>query len=371
MSGSLNRLTLTDRLRHVRALTIKECRQIVRDKTALLLGIVLPLILIILFGYGLSFDIAGIRLGIVDQAHSPQTQAAVQAISHNQTFDVVRLTSRKAGDEAVKKFEIEALLVFERFSGQPRAQLLVNGIDAPRANMVSAAVMGAVMTAQSVQGMPSVGVQVVPRIWFNESNNSRWYLVPGLFVVVLTLIGCMMTSFVVAREWERGTMEALLATPVSPAAFLISKSLPYFVLGLFGWALCMAAAVFLYGVPIRGSFWLIFVSSALYLLFGLGLGLVISAATRSQFLASQITVLASFLPAVILSGFIFDLNSAPRWADIGAHLLPPVYFLELLKVGFLTGGMTSLVMKNFVILTGFTIAVFVAAYRLSAKRLRK
>lgn len=366
----MNELSLSDRLRHISALCQKECRQILRDKSALLLGIVLPLILIVLFGYGLSFDIAGIRFGIVDNERTAQTEAVTGSLSNNKTFSVTRLRSRTQADSALETFDIEALLVFEKVSGRIQAQLLVNGIDAPRANMVSGAVMGAVMTAQSVQGMPVTGVQVVSRVWFNESVNSRWYLVPGLFVIVLTLTGCMMTSLVVAREWERGTMEALLATPVSPMAFLLSKSLPYFVLGMCGWGLCMGAALILYGVPIRGSLTLILISSALYLLIGLGLGLVISGVTRSQFLASQITVLVSFLPAVILSGFIFDLRSAPHWADVIAHLLPPVYFLELLKVGFLTGAMTDLVIKNLSILLVFAVVIFGAAYVGCRKRLR-
>ncbi len=366
----MHELTFADRLRHVNALCQKEFRQILRDKSALLLGIVLPLILIVLFGYGLSFDIAGIRVGVLDRERTAQTEAVVESISHNKTFRVTRLMSRHEADRALETFEVEALLVFERVSGQIRAQLLVNGIDAPRANMVSGAVMGAVLTAQSVQGVGTAGVEVVSRVWFNESVNSRWYLVPGLFVIVLTLTSCMMTSLVVAREWERGTMEALLATPVSPLAFLLSKSLPYFVLGMCGWGLCMGASLFLYGVPVRGSLTLILGASALYLLIGLGLGLVISSVTRSQFLASQITVLVSFLPAVILSGFIFDLRSAPHWADAMAHLLPPVYFLELLKVGFLTGGMTDLVIKNLLILAAFAIVIFTAAYCNCRKRLR-
>lgn len=166
-------------------------------------------------------------------------------------------------------------------------------------------------------------------------------------------------------------MEAMIATPASPSAILASKTIPYFCLGMLGWLLCMGAAYFIYEVPIRGGFGIILASSALYLLVGLGLGLVISGVTRSQFLASQITVLASFLPAVILSGFIFDLRSAPAWADAMAHCLPPVYYLEVLKVGFLTGGMQELVFKNMVILALFAAAAFAASYRLCQKRLRK
>ena len=247
---------------------------------------------------------------------------------------------------------------------------MVDGIDAPRATMIVNAVSGAAGIAMAGES-DGAGIIVVPRIWFNESVISTWYLVPGLFVIVLTLTGCMMTSLVLAREWERGTMEAMIATPASPSAILVSKTFPYFCLGMLGWALCMSAAYFLYEVPVRGSFWIILGSSALYLLMGLGLGLMISGVTRSQFLASQVTVLVSFLPAVILSGFIFDLRSAPAWADVMAHCLPPAYYLEVLKVGFLTGGMEDLVLKNMVILSLFAAVAFAASYRLCQKRLRK
>ncbi len=364
-------------LTHAWALSVKECRQIARDKSALLLGIVLPVVLIVLFGYGLSFDVRNVRLGIVRPALSAQTSLVSHAMEANATFEVTFFEDRTPAMQALERFEVEALLVFEETGGVTRAQLLVDGIDAPRATMAANAVNGALSTAmQAASGASDAGsaaaggVEVVSRVWFNESVQSRWYLVPGLFVVVLTITGCMMTSLVIAREWERGTMEALMATPASSLAFLISKTIPYFILGMAGWALCLAAALFLYEVPLRGSLTVIFLASALYLLMGLGLGLVISSVTRSQFLASQITVLVSFLPAVLLSGFIFDLRTAPAWAESFAYLLPPAYFMELLRIGFLTGGMAQTVAKDLLILAAFALAAFAVAWRHCRKRLR-
>ena len=358
-------------LTHLWALSAKECRQIARDKSALLLGIVLPVVLIILFGYGLTFDVKNVRLGIVSTGESAMASLVSESLSANDVFDVHFFTARKPAMRALERFEIEALLVFEQNAGGSAVQLLVDGIDAPRATMAANAVNGAFAAVLAAHGFQNSGIEVVPRVWFNESVQSRWYLVPGLFVVVLTITGCMMTSLVIAREWERGTMEAMIATPISPLAFLASKTLPYFLLGMIGWGLCLCAAVFLYGVPLRGSLTVIFASSALYLLMGLGLGLVISSVTRSQFLASQITVLVSFLPAVLLSGFIFDLRTAPGWAESFAYLLPPAYFLEVLKIGFLTGGMHSIVLRDLLILLVFALAAFVVAYRHCRKRLRQ
>lgn len=359
-------------LRHVSALVHKECRQIIRDRSALLLGLVLPLVLIVLFGYGLSFDIAHVRIGVVDMQRSAMSQSVVAALRANTLFETVQFDARPMAHRALQTFEVEALLVLDRDAASlPMAQVLVNGIDAPRASMVANAISASVALAQVKAGQPATGAQVVSRVWFNESLESRWTLVPGLFVIVITLIGCMLTGLVVAREWERGTMEALLATPISPLAFLLSKSVPYFVLGMGGWAMCLGAALFLYGVPVRGSLTVVLAASALYLLLSLGIGLVISATTRSQFVSAQMTVLVSFLPAVILSGFIFDLRCAPHWADVLAHALPPVYYLELLKIGFLTGGMTETVIRNFAMLGLFTVVAFALAWRQCQKRIRR
>ncbi|MGN1208723.1 MAG: ABC transporter permease [Duodenibacillus sp.] len=360
--------------RHVWALTLKESRQIVRDKSAVLIGVVMPIILIVLFGYGMSFDIRNVRLGVFDAVQFAQTRESVSALAANPHFDVERFTDRTTLEKALASFEVEAALVFEKdgaSAGGVRAQLRVNGIDAPRATQIAQAVTGAVAVSRAAHSAAAAGVVVTPRIWFNESANSRWYLVPGLFVVVMTIIGCMLTGLVIAREWERGTMEAMIATPVSPWALLLSKCLPYFALGMLGWALCTSAAVWLYGVPVRGSLSVIFAASALYLVINLGIGLLISGLTRSQFLSSQIAVLVSFLPAVLLSGFIFDLRNAPAWADTLAHLLPPVYYLEILKVGFLSGGMAGQIVVKFAILGGFAVLFLVLARMQCAKRIRR
>ncbi len=354
---------------HAVALTVKEIRQIVRDKSAFLLGIVMPLMLILLFGYGITFDIRDVRLAVADEAHTEASQALTISLTHNPIFRVNAVKTRAEGEAILKTFDVEGLLVFTLTNGALKESLTINGIDATRAVMVGNAVTGALSVATQKFGA-ATGVTVISRLWFNESAESRRYLVPGLMVIVLTLTGMMLTGLVLAREWERGTMEALLATPVSPGAILLSKTLPYLLLGLMGWGLCLLAAVFLYEVPIRGSLIVIAAGSLLYLLIGLLLGLVISGKTRSQFLASQFTVLAGFLPAVILSGFIFDLRSAPVWADVLAHCFPPVYYMEILRVGFLTGGMHMLLLKDFAALLAFAVILFILAKKQCVKRIR-
>lgn len=363
-------MQVQDFCRHVFALSLKESRQILRDKSSILVGVVLPIILLILFGYGISFDVKDIRLAVVADQSGTQSVLYTQALTNNDSFIVDVFPTRKEAFDALNRFDAEAVIIFEKRPVVGEVQLLVNGIDAPRASMVANAVLATIEGAGSLQTQ-SKGITVIPRIWFNESAESRWYLVPGLIVIILTMIGTMLTAMVIAREWERGTMEAILATPISPWALLLSKIIPYFVLGAFGWGLCMIAAVWVYHIPVRGSLWLITLSSAIYLLVSLCIGLVISASTRSQFLSSQIALLASFLPAVILSGFIFDLRSAPQWANVIAYAMPPVYFLDLLKVGFLTGGMQALVVKNLLVLVAYAAVLLVLARHLCEKRVRK
>lgn len=363
-------MQVQDFWRHVFALSLKESRQIIRDKSSILVGVILPLILLILFGYGISFDVKDIRLAVVADQSGAQSVLYTQALTNNDSFIVDVFPTRKEAFDALNRFDAEAVIIFEKRPVAGEVQLLVNGIDAPRASMVANAVLATIEGAGSLQTQ-SKGITVIPRIWFNESAESRWYLVPGLIVIILTMIGTMLTGMVIAREWERGTMEAILATPISPWALLLSKIIPYFVLGAFGWGLCMIAAVWVYHIPVRGSLWLITLSSAIYLLVSLCIGLVISGSTRSQFLSSQIALLASFLPAVILSGFIFDLRSAPQWANVIAYAMPPVYFLDLLKVGFLTGGMQALVVKNLLVLVAYAAVLLLLARHFCEKRVRK
>ena len=212
---------------------------------------------------------------------------------------------------------------------------------------------------------PAVVVQ--SRMWFNEANNSRYFLVPGLSVLIMTLNGALLTSLVIAREWERGTLESLCVTPVHATEIVISKIVPYFVVGLAGLIMCLLSAKFLFGVPIRGSLALIVVTSMLYLLVSLGTGLLISAATRNQFLASQIALVVSFLPALMLSGFIFDLRSVPAFVRGISRVLPATYYVEALQTLFLAGNVWSLLLRDLAVLTIAATAILVLA-RLNTRK---
>jgi ABC-2 type transport system permease protein len=258
--------------------------------------------------------------------------------------------------------------------GDAEVQLLVHGIDANRARIIQGyaqAAVGVWAARRSAEGeRVSTGpVQVQNRLWFNETNESRYFLVPGLIVLVMTLIGALLTSLVVAREWERGTMEALFVTPVRPGEILLGKTIPYFVLGMIGLVLCLISAKFLFHVPFRGSILVLIGVSILYLLVALALGLLISSTLKSQFVASQITLLVTFLPAVMLSGFLFDLRSLPAVVQLITYLLPARYYVSLLQTVFLVGDIWAVILPNAAVLAAMMTVLLWLARRATRKQL--
>jgi ABC-2 type transport system permease protein len=228
---------------------------------------------------------------------------------------------------------------------------MVNGVDANTGRIIQGYLEGAwgnwLAQYAAAQGQAlKLPVQVEQRIWFNPGLRSRDFLVPGLLAVIMTLIGALLTALVVAREWERGTMEALLVTPVRVREILLGKLIPYFFLGMGGLLLSVAMTVFLFDVPLRGSLWVLLTTSALFLLAALGMGLLISTVARDQFIAGQVAILSTFLPAFLLSGFIFDIGSMPAPIQVITHAIAARYFVAILQTVFLAGNVWSVIGVN-------------------------
>jgi ABC-2 type transport system permease protein len=258
--------------------------------------------------------------------------------------------------------------------GDAEVQLLVHGVDANHARIIQTYAQGALGQWAAKRTVPGDGflagpVTVQNRLWFNEANESRYFLVPGLIVLIMTLIGAFLTSLVVAREWERGTMEALFVTPVRPDEILLGKTLPYFVLGMIGLTLCLLAAKFLFQVPFRGSVAVLAGASMLYLLVALAIGLWISSAVKSQFVASQIALLVTFLPAVMLSGFLFDLHSMPAMVRLVTYALPARYYVALLQTIFLAGDVWAVILPNVGVLAAMAVVLLFLTRRAIQKKL--
>jgi ABC-2 type transport system permease protein len=222
-------------------------------------------------------------------------------------------------------------------------------------------------TATSTVPLSAGPVIVVDRMWFNDADDSHFFLVPGLIVLVMTIIGAFLTAMVIAREWERGTLEALFVTPMRPAEFLVSKLLPYFALGMIGFVLCILAGQFLFHVPLRGSLSLLFLASTVYLLVALGIGLLVSTLVKSQFLASQLAMMLTFLPAMMLSGFIYDLRSMPAFIRGITYALPARYAVRLLQTLYLAGDVRGVIWLNLSVLAAMA-ALLLAATRLATRK---
>ncbi|HEU4620549.1 MAG TPA: ABC transporter permease, partial [Gammaproteobacteria bacterium] len=258
--------------------------------------------------------------------------------------------------------------------GDAEVQVLVNGIDANTARIVQGYAESTVAgwaAIRAAEGHPAAKppVAVESRLWFNESNDSRYFLVPGLIVLVMTLLGAFMTALVMAREYERGTFEALFVTPVRADEILLGKLIPYFLLGLAGLLLCIAGSKFLFHVPLRGSLAILVAVSMLYLLVALGIGLVVSSVTKSQFIASQIALIVTFLPAMMLSGFIFDINSMPAAVRAVTYVLPARYYVALLQTLFLAGDVWTVIWPNATVLAVMAAGMMLLSRAATHKRL--
>jgi ABC-2 type transport system permease protein len=258
--------------------------------------------------------------------------------------------------------------------GHATLQLLLHGSDANYARLVESYMEGVItqwaVTSQTAGTANAFGpVQVESRLWFNEANDSHYYLIPGLIVLVITLIGAFLTALIVAREWERGTLEALFVTPAQVDEILIGKTVPYFMLGLLGLLLCLASAKWLFHVPIRSPASLLVLVSMVYLLVCLGAGLFISSAVKNQFVASQIAVLATFLPAFMLSGFLFDIRSMPTFLQWITRALPARYYVYALQTLFLAGNIRSVILDNTAVLALMAVFFLWQAKRVTRKRL--
>src|SRR5216683_5006372 len=371
---------LRAKARRVRALIVKETRQVLRDPSSVAIGIVLPVILILLFGFGLSLDVKNVPLAVVLEDSSYDAGELIGSFQLSSYFRPQITHSMPAAQALMIEGHVDGIVRIPQdfarrvSAGDAEIQVLVHGGDANRARIIQGYVAGAVATwsaRQAAEGkavVPEpVGVQT--RLWFNDANDSHYFLVPGLIVLVMTLIGGLLTAMVMAREWERGTLEALFVTPVRPDEILWGKTIPYFVLGLMGLALCVLSAKFLFHVPLRGSIAVLVVVSMLYLLVALGIGLLISSAVKSQFVASQLTLLITFLPAVLLSGFLFDLRSMPAAVRFLTYLLPARYYVTLLQTIFLAGDVWSVIVPNAAVLAVMATVLWIVTRSVTRKKL--
>jgi ABC-2 type transport system permease protein len=363
----------------LRGLLRKEFYQILRDPSSLAIAFLLPVVLLLIFGYGVSLDAEHVPIALVVELPSPDTTSFTSGFQHSRYFEPVFLRNLREAEEALLDRRVLAIVHlrsdFARQLHQPGGapiQVIVNGVDANTGRLILGYVQGVWQKWLLRQALArgetlALPIQLEQRVWFNSELRSRNFLVPGLIAIIMTLIGALLTALVMAREWERGTMEALLVTPVTMREVLLGKLVPYFILGMGGLSLSVAMGVWLFGVPLRGSLWVLFAASALFLLAALGMGLLISTVTKNQFVAGQLAIITTFLPAFILSGFIFDIGSMPQIIQWLTHVLAASYFVAILQTVFLAGNVWSVILPNALAL--LLMAAFFLG--LSRRKLRK
>jgi ABC-2 type transport system permease protein len=345
--------------RRLAALCRKESYQIVRDPSSIIIAFVLPIILLVIFGYGVSLDTNRVRIGMLIEDGGADAASFAAALAASPYLEPHIAATPADLEDMLVAGDVRGLVILQSDFGtrlaRPGAtapvQVITDGSEPNTANFVSAYVTGAwqVWSEHRARDHGSIApatITVVPRYWFNSAAISRNFIVPGSIAIIMTIIGALLTSLVVAREWERGTMEALLSTPVTRTELLLSKILPYYVLGIVSMLICVAVGRLLLGVPFRGSITLLVVYTTLFLGSSLGLGLFVSTVTRNQFNAAQAALQAAFLPATILSGFVYEITSMPWPVQLVTYLVPARYFVTALQTLFQAGFVGRILLQD-------------------------
>lgn len=368
--------------RRLKALIVKESYQIIRDPSCLLISVVLPIMLLFLYGYGVSLDINKINIGLVLEDTNPDARSFAQSLTDSPYFNVKIARHRHEFTDEIIKGTIRGIVVIPAYFSEFRLkqvhpapiQVIADGSEPNTANFVQNYISAAWQNwlqqeSISKNNPPFSYINIQPRFWYNEQLESRNFLIPGSLAIIMTIIGTLLTALVVAREWERGTMEALMSTPVTITELLLGKLIPYFILGMVTMSMCVAIAILFYGVPFRGSLLLLAVVSGVFLVSALGVGLFISTLSRNQFVAAQASIVAAFLPAFMLSGFIFEISSMPLPIRLLTYLIPARYFVSCLQTLFLVGNVWSLILYNIMMMLAFITLIFTLIIRRTVKRL--
>jgi ABC-2 type transport system permease protein len=369
------------------AVARKEVLQIIRDTRSLAIVVVMPVTLMLLFGYGVNLDLKELPVYVCDQDGSQQSQDLLKRFQSTKYFEIVRVVDNvPAIEHALDSGEAKMGIVIpwnfsQRLSqgGSVQVQAIVDATDDNTANVLMGYAQGVVQgysTGIQVAWLQAHGLTLQPvpinvatRTWYNEDLESSAFIIPGVLALVMSVIGAFLTSLTIAREWERGSMEQLISTPVTAMEIMLGKLAPYFVLGMIDVAVCAVLAIAWFHVPFRGSYMTLAFSSALFLVTVLSLGFFISVVAKSQLAASQIALIITFLPAFLLSGFLFSIEQMPVVLQGITYLFPARYYVTLLKKIFLKGTPAAMLTADLLPLAGFTVVLALVATRSFHKRL--
>ncbi|MCA9737019.1 MAG: ABC transporter permease [Gemmatimonadota bacterium] len=363
--------------RRLLAVARKEWIQIRRDTRSLALAFGLPLFLLIFFGYAIQLDVEDIQLGVLDRSRSQESRQLLESFEASDLFDVAaRMASDREIEDALTRGDVRAVLQippdFARDLGRGEAsvQLLLDGSDANTATLaLTYAEALATEFVRARSGVGAVGIEPAVRVWYNPTLESRNMIVPGLVAVIMSVIAGLLTALTIAREWERGTMEQLIATPVQRLEVILGKLLPYLVIGLLDVAFTVVCGVLLFDAPLRGSVALLAVLTVVFLTGALGFGIFVSAALRNQLTALQAALLGTMLPALLLSGFLYDIDGMPLVLKAVSYLVPARYFITVTRGIFLKGVGIDVLWPEALFMVGFAVLGLTMATRSFKKRL--
>ncbi len=367
----------------LRGLVRKEIKQILRDPSAILIAFLMPVVLLVVNGFGISLDASEMKLAVVIEMPEENVRGLIQAIDASPYLSAQRALSTREGEAAMIAGQVRGMLVlredFSQHVTRPAswpapAQLVVDATDPNTARILEGYVAGALQAWLAGQvaekRLPAVGsIDLQYRDWFNPELRSADFIVPGIIAMVMTMTGTLLTALIVSREWERGTMESMLASPARMAELIAAKLGCYFVLGMASMAGAVTLAIALFGLPYRGGVGPLAVAAALFLIFALGFGLFISTLARNQFVASQVAFLTTLMPAMMLSGMLFDISAMPRWLQLVTYVVPARYLVSTLQTLFLAGDVWPVVLPNLAGLAVAAVAAVAATLAVTRRRL--
>lgn len=366
----------------VKTFVKKEFKQIIRDISSILIAFVLPLILLFLFGFGVNFDTNTVKIGIVDLSNSVESRNFIQSLKNTKYLDTSFYKTTNEAEKFLIGGKIRGYVVIPvnyeielKKKLNPKIQIITDGTEPNTAKFASTYIQGAYFSNLQYENSrkgnleKTKTISAINRSWYNPALKSTYFILPGSLAIIMTMTGTILTALVVAREWERGTMEAILTTNITKGEFILAKYIAYFVLGFLSILFCLFLIIVVFKVPFRGSYIALFITSSLFMLTGLGVGLLISTTFKDQFTSSQIAGTIGFMPSMMLSGLIYEIDSMPFLIRTISNVIPAKYYVSAATSLFLSGTILKIIIFNSIYMLIFATLTAILIYKNTTERL--
>lgn len=366
----------------VKTFVKKEFKQIIRDISSILIAFVLPLILLFLFGFGVNFDTNTVKIGIVDLSNSVESRNFIQSLKNTKYLDTSFYKTTNEAEKFLIGGKIRGYVVIPvnyeielKKKLNPKIQIITDGTEPNTAKFASTYIQGAYFSNLQYENSrkgnleKTKTISAINRSWYNPALKSTYFILPGSLAIIMTMTGTILTALVIAREWERGTMEAILTTNITKGEFILAKYIAYFVLGFLSILFCLFLIIVVFKVPFRGSYIALFITSSLFMLTGLGVGLLISTTFKDQFTSSQIAGTIGFMPSMMLSGLIYEIDSMPFLIRTISNVIPAKYYVSAATSLFLSGTILKIIIFNSIYMLIFAALTAILIYKNTTERL--